>query len=84
MRQALVGVQQTQAEHGTRLDQIEAEHGQRLDRLEGHWKWLTDTLGRLLNRLGDVSEKTTVILQRYDQLVEKIDELACSPLRERK
>jgi len=45
-----------------RLDNVSS----RVDKLEERWHWITDTMGRLLSRMADISEKNTVILQRYD------------------
>jgi hypothetical protein len=39
----------------------------RVDVLEQRWDWLTDTLGRLLGRQGEIAERTQLLLQRSER-----------------
>lgn len=63
----------------------QGEQGKRLGVLEDRWGWLTETLGRLLERQYEIAERTQVILQRHDQsdeqlrtLERQIAKLACA------
>jgi len=79
MEQGMASLQASQIE----FRETQEAHSKRLDVLESRWDWLTDTLGRLLARIGEIGEKTTVLIQRHDALGNKIDNLACSPMRKK-
>jgi len=50
----------------------QGDQGRRLGVLEERWGWLTETLGRLLERQYEIAERTQVILQRHDQSDEQL------------
>jgi hypothetical protein len=48
---------------GRLSDSVQHTSG-RVDKLEQRWDWMTETLGRLLNRQQEIAERTQLLLQR--------------------
>jgi chromosome segregation ATPase len=59
------------------------DHERRIAAIESKWEWLTETLGRLLQRISDIGERTTVLVQQNEELSKQIGGLACSRGRSR-
>jgi chromosome segregation ATPase len=60
------------------LKAVLEDHERRIAAIESKWDWLTETLGRVLNRISDIGERTTVLVQQNEELSRQIGGLACS------
>jgi len=60
------------------LKAVLEDHERRIAAIETKWEWLTQTLGRVLQRVSDIGERTTVLVQQNEALSNQIGGLACS------